>query len=282
MSTVVIRLAAPMQSWGHQPRGSKIRPTNDHPTKSGVVGVIANALGRNRSDDITDLAALRFAVRADRLGYLETDFHTAGSGDYPLLPGDVFENPKLRAAAKTKDPNGPGFPFKYAPGKDFTVSVEGEPVAGGRGNTSITRVGYIADAVFTAALTGPNALIDQIAAALRAPARTLFLGRAAYRPTESLLAGIDDSDDTPGVLAQWEPHQHADAGPWHLWIEVPPMTPDSLIVDDQPVNFSSRERGGRAELHTTIVTAAADHNDEVDDLLNQLRREATGDDFFSE
>lgn len=267
MSTVVLRLAAPMQSWGHQPRGAKIRPTSDHPTKSGVIGIIANAMGRNRADDITDLAALRFAVRADKAGYLETDFHTSGSGSYPLLPGDVFDNPKLRSAAKTKIPNTEGFPFKYAPGKDFALTDQGEPVAAGRGNTSITRDGYIADAVFTAALTGPAPLIDEIAGALRAPARTLFLGRAAYRPTEPLLAGVDPSDDTTTVLTQFDPHVHADAQPWKLWAEVEPMTPGSVVVDDHPVNFGTRERAGRAELHTAIThpdTPAADTASGVD------------------
>lgn len=68
---------APMQSWGTRSRGV-IRDTTSEPTKSGVVGLIAAALGISREDDhaIADLARLRLAVRVDREGILERDFHT--------------------------------------------------------------------------------------------------------------------------------------------------------------------------------------------------------------
>ena len=44
MSTLVLRLAAPMQSWGSDSKYN-IRKTNREPTKSGVLGMIAAALG---------------------------------------------------------------------------------------------------------------------------------------------------------------------------------------------------------------------------------------------
>ncbi|MGI5506333.1 type I-E CRISPR-associated protein Cas5/CasD [Lentzea sp. CA-135723] len=68
---------APMQSWGIRSRGV-IRDTTSEPTKSGVVGLIAAALGISREDDhaIAELARLRLAVRVDREGILERDFHT--------------------------------------------------------------------------------------------------------------------------------------------------------------------------------------------------------------
>jgi CRISPR system Cascade subunit CasD len=68
---------APMQSWGIRSRGV-IRETTTEPTKSGVVGVLAAALGTARDDEKTigELAALDLAVRVDREGILERDYHT--------------------------------------------------------------------------------------------------------------------------------------------------------------------------------------------------------------
>jgi len=73
MSTLLLRLEAPLQSWGTVTRG-RIRSTYGYPTKSGIVGLIANALGRTYDDDITDLAALRMGVRLDRRGALIGDY----------------------------------------------------------------------------------------------------------------------------------------------------------------------------------------------------------------
>lgn len=68
---------APMQSWGIRSRGT-IRDTTTEPTKSGVVGLLAAALGAEREDDrlTKELAALHMAVRVDREGILERDYHT--------------------------------------------------------------------------------------------------------------------------------------------------------------------------------------------------------------
>jgi CRISPR system Cascade subunit CasD len=77
MSTLLLRLAAPMQSWGVDK--FERRGTERVPTKSGVVGIIAAALGRRRNESIDDISSLRFGVRVDREGKLLRDFHTARS-----------------------------------------------------------------------------------------------------------------------------------------------------------------------------------------------------------
>ncbi len=76
MSTLLIRLAGPMQSWGASSRFSR-RDTRQEPTKSGVLGLLAAADGRRRTDPIEDLAALRVGVRIDQPGSLVRDFQTA-------------------------------------------------------------------------------------------------------------------------------------------------------------------------------------------------------------
>lgn len=76
MSVLLLRLAGPLQSWGDASRFTR-RQTRTEPTKSGVLGLLAAAQGRRRTDPIEDLAALSFGVRVDQRGRIERDFHTA-------------------------------------------------------------------------------------------------------------------------------------------------------------------------------------------------------------
>lgn len=76
MSTLLLRLAAPLQSWGVGAKFDR-RETQRLPTKSGVVGLLAAALGRKRTDSLEDLNALSMGVRADQEGELLRDYHTA-------------------------------------------------------------------------------------------------------------------------------------------------------------------------------------------------------------
>jgi CRISPR system Cascade subunit CasD len=76
MSTLLLRLAAPLQSWGVDAKFER-RGTERVPTKSGVIGLVAAALGRRRNESVEDLQALRFGVRVDRDGTLLRDYHTA-------------------------------------------------------------------------------------------------------------------------------------------------------------------------------------------------------------
>lgn len=78
MATLLLRLAAPLQSWGSSSK-FEIRTTEKMPTKSGVVGMLAAALGLRRDADLSRLNALKFGVRADREGEDITDFHMAHS-----------------------------------------------------------------------------------------------------------------------------------------------------------------------------------------------------------
>lgn len=76
MNVLLLRLCGPLQSWGVQSRFS-VRETGLEPSKSGVVGLLAAALGRPRSADVRDLAGLAMGVRVDAEGVLRYDFHTA-------------------------------------------------------------------------------------------------------------------------------------------------------------------------------------------------------------
>ena len=78
MSTLLMRLAGPMQSWGIDSKFN-VRRTEREPSKSGVIGMAAAALGIARQDKeaLRPLAALRFGVRVDREGRMLRDFHMA-------------------------------------------------------------------------------------------------------------------------------------------------------------------------------------------------------------
>ncbi|MFG2245792.1 type I-E CRISPR-associated protein Cas5/CasD [Spirillospora sp. NPDC048823] len=80
MSVLLLRLAGPLQSWGSAARFAR-RTTEAAPTKSGVIGLLAAALGRPRTHDPSDLAALRFGVRVDQRGTPLRDFQTAHDMD---------------------------------------------------------------------------------------------------------------------------------------------------------------------------------------------------------
>lgn len=86
MSTLLMRLEGPMQSWGVQSRFG-MRETGLEPSKSGVVGLLCAALGKPRHDEETEtadyptlsrLANLRMGVRVDRAGVMLRDYHTIG------------------------------------------------------------------------------------------------------------------------------------------------------------------------------------------------------------
>lgn len=87
MSVVLLRLAGPLQSWGSSSRFNR-RATNAEPTKSGVLGLVAAAMGLRRTDPLDDLRELVFGVRADQPGQLLHDFQTAHR-EVPIRGGKV-------------------------------------------------------------------------------------------------------------------------------------------------------------------------------------------------
>lgn len=74
-AVLLIPLVGPMQSWGTRSRFQE-RDTEREPSKSGVIGMLCAALGRDRSEPVDDLAALKMGVRVDQEGLLRKDFQT--------------------------------------------------------------------------------------------------------------------------------------------------------------------------------------------------------------
>lgn len=78
MPTLLLRLVGPMQSWGTTSRFDQ-RDTGKEPSKSGVVGLLAAAMGIDRENwtDLEPLTHLSLGVRHDRAGVPKRDYQTA-------------------------------------------------------------------------------------------------------------------------------------------------------------------------------------------------------------
>jgi len=217
--SLVLRLAGPLQSWGRQSQFSR-RDTASEPTKSGIVGLLAAAQGRRRSDPIEDLVALRLGVRVDRPGELLRDFHTVS--DYrgrPLLSVGVGRDRRQVPTAPKK-------------------------------LTAVTYRYYLSDAVFVAALGGDTALLRGLADAVLSPAFPLALGRRSCPPTAPLLLRAPDGE----LLWPGDPAQVLATVPWQAVThrQAEPPGPLPLVIDDptgpeeradQPLSFDPLTRG---------------------------------------
>lgn len=91
MNTLLLQLAGPMQAWGVQSLYGN-RDSGREPSKSGVIGLLCAALGRDRAEPVDDLVGLRMGVRIDREGRLMQDFHTAQT---VTVSGEVKGNPEV-------------------------------------------------------------------------------------------------------------------------------------------------------------------------------------------
>lgn len=169
-NTLFLRLEGPMQSWGERARWS-IRDTAPEPTKSGVVGLLACALGlgADADEEIRDLArALRIGVRCDRPGSPVVDYHTIGGG---------YERPVL-------------------------LTAEGKPKrSSGRPHTEQTWRSYLCDASFLVAVQAAPTLIERLASAVQAPVWPYYLGRKCCVPVLPIFEGVGDHASLEAALA---------------------------------------------------------------------------------
>ncbi|WAL74515.1 type I-E CRISPR-associated protein Cas5/CasD [Kitasatospora sp. YST-16] len=147
MTGILLHLSSPMQSWGLQAE-HHFHPTEKHPTRSGLIGLIASAMGRPDTHPNSDLRQLDFTIRVDRPGQREIDFHTIGGG----LPAHLA-----------------------VPRADGSPRTEGTA-------TIVTERAYLCDAAFTVAVTGPAGTVADAARALARPVFAPYLGRRSCPP----------------------------------------------------------------------------------------------------
>ncbi|MFF8387402.1 type I-E CRISPR-associated protein Cas5/CasD [Streptomyces kanasensis] len=226
---LLLRLAAPLQSWGRHSHFNE-RDTAPFPTRSGLIGLLASALGRARHEPIDDLATLSLTVRTDRPGVPLRDLHTVGGG---------------------------------LPARATVTTAEGKKRSGDT-TTLLTHRTYLADAAFTTALTAtdttPTDLLPTLAQALLTPQWPPYLGRRSCPPEGPLLLGA--SDDALHHLIHLPiaaPPPPADRDPGVTFTSDQPLSrlpvPDHLLtedagdgdtpagaINDQPTTFHPRRR----------------------------------------
>ncbi|MYW02351.1 type I-E CRISPR-associated protein Cas5/CasD [Streptomyces sp. SID3343] len=258
---LLVRLAGPLQSWGVAGRFAR-RDTHPRPTKSGVIGLCAAALGFDRDQPLGELASVLFGVRADHPGVPLRDYHTVGGGTYPLRPRDLVTDHRRAKAMEIVVERDTGRPEKQATGPFGHHTLEAwygapkriaaDPHSGALVSAELTRHAliterwYLADAAFLVGLQHPDPVfLEQVAHALEYPKRLLWLGRKSCPPSGDLALGI-----VPGTLEQaFETKPLLPAGglaaapatsvrPW-AWIESPHPLPGVGPVADQPIRFDA-------------------------------------------
>ena len=206
---LTLLLDGPMQSWGHASRFER-RTTALHPTRSGVLGLIAAALGMDKHvpeepAQLARLNSLRMtAVKLDRRDSRGRQLPIQRLEDYHTVTG-------IRRASGKVD-------------EDATVQ---------------TYRHYLLDARFGVLLEGPLALLEEIAAALRNPKWGVWLGRKCCLPATPVLAA--PPGDRAGALRQLlqragysgdEPEEQFDRV-----LEVLPSEPDADLIEDTPIGY---------------------------------------------
>lgn len=216
MKTLLLRFAAPLQAWGDESKYD-IRGTRNEPTKSGVIGMIAAAMGLRRdNEEIAEMSAkLRMGIRVDQPGTVLCDFHTALSPDYSAN-GDL----------------------RY----DNTGKLIREK------NPFVTKRYYLCDARFLVGLEcEDDAYLQNIAEAVTTPVFPLFLGRRSCPPSLPVLLGTVEGDleaalrGTEWIAADWFKNQQGSIRA-SMIIETKRGQEAWHTQMDQPVSYSPIHR----------------------------------------
>lgn len=189
---LVLQLFGPMQSWGINSHWSE-RDTLLEPSKSGVIGILAAALGRDRDESLDDLASLKMGVRVDLEGIPAVDFQTAGGGE------------SSAGIAKASD---------RAPSlRDEWARLEGGKRIVRQGS-SISNRYHLQDAAFLVVLEGTDRpQLEDLHRALCKPVFPIGLGRRGYVPSIPVAmpnadaAVVDGDIDSVFRSVTWLPEQ---------------------------------------------------------------------------
>lgn len=222
MPTLLLRLVGPMQSWGTTSRFDQ-RDTGKEPSKSGVIGLLAAAMGIDRENwiDLEPLTHLSMGVRHDRPGVPKRDYQTAG-------------------CAAT----------------DTIIKADGTQAKGGG---VVSQRFYLADAAFLVGLECEDiSLLKQIFAALCDPVWTLALGRKSYVPSESIW--IEDGvQDAPlqEVLGRWPwiaNQRKWEELPEKLLVSIESEDGTGVLKMDQPLSSFAERRFGTRFVRSEWIT----------------------------
>jgi CRISPR system Cascade subunit CasD len=214
MATLLLKLIGPMQSWGTTSRFDQ-RDTGKEPSKSGVIGLLAAALGieREKWADLEPLTHLSMGVRHDRPGIPKRDYQTA-------------------SCAAT----------------DIIIRADGSKAIG---SGVVSQRFYLADAAFLVGLSGlDQSILEHINSRLQNPVWPLALGRKSYVPSESIwIDNCIQQGSLKEVLSQWPWISHLrrwEEPPEKLLVSFESDDSSGALKMDQPLSsFAERRFGAR-------------------------------------
>jgi CRISPR system Cascade subunit CasD len=186
MNTLGIVLQAPLMSFGSVAVDESVRPTARFPTKSMVVGLLANVLGYSRNEPKA-IARLQSSIEiASRIDRLETDSLT----DYQTA---ILANAGSDAQS---------FVVESMWSSRGTLMGRGKSGFGGKeGGTVQIFKKYLQDGSFTVAVSSDDpALFGEIVEAVQRPARPVFLGRKGCLPSREIFECVVEADDVLDAL----------------------------------------------------------------------------------
>lgn len=235
---LLLRLEGPLQAWGDVAHDVH-RPTRAFPSRSALTGLLASALGWTYADGARTNAlqdALHFAVMAERDGTVITDYQTA------------------ELARVTE-----GWTHWGIEKRDIQNVLRTDRVYGRAPRLTSTQQlwkRYLADASFLVVLglhDGAPVTLDSIAAALRRPARPLFLGRRACLPACPLLEGETEALRPYDALLAHAPVRGARC--WYESADGPPCLEGMFDLWDRRDFVSGRFEGARTLVEGRVAAA---------------------------
>jgi CRISPR system Cascade subunit CasD len=178
MSSLILRLAAPLQSWGGYRLGlnkDSVAPTASLPRKSAISGLIGAATGSRDLRGIAD--SYELYVRVDKSGSLAEDYQVVS----PLPAGAPTHHAERWLHLETAGR------MKKMPKSRTDGTFE----------TAISRKDYLAHAEFMIAVDSIHA--DEWASAFAAPKFMTFLGRMSCPPSFPFVLGVWDGGPADGL-----------------------------------------------------------------------------------
>ena len=190
MSTVLLRLGGPAQSWGASRASDLVVPTETIPTRAGLLGMLAAGLGLPRGQKYPEwLTAARITARPDRTGRVFSDLQTVNP--VPERLGHHFWRSEF-VAGRTKKVSDPAARVK----RHFITKGSGAVWD----MTGMFTREFLADAEYIVAITVDEHHTPDLLAAVRTPKFCTYLGRKAFAPTFPFFLGVSDTTDHEALL----------------------------------------------------------------------------------
>ena len=233
---LALLLDAPLQAWGHASRFER-RTTALHPTRSGVIGLVAAALGIDKhapdeSDHLARLEPLRVTtITLPRRTTRKSQLPIHRLEDYHTVTG-------IRRASGKVDPHATVQTYRH----------------------------YLLDARFGVLLEGSKEVLAELATALANPVWGVWFGRKCCLPATPLIAaGPSPLDQAWNLLLRRsgytgdEPREQFD----HV-LEVAPDTPGAEAINDTPLGYG-RDLGLRHAPRWILRQSKKNIESKVDD-----------------